>query len=68
MILRNENVFYKIAEFFSTKQVLEILKNTGFKDFEIVQTVFGELSFINKVQDFRDGYGEGGFVVIKSNV
>ena len=68
LILRNENVFYKIAEFFSTKQVLEILKNTGFKDFEIVQTVFGELSFINKVQDFRDGYGEGGFVVIKSNV
>ncbi len=65
---KNGNVFYKIAEFFSTKQVLEIFKNTGFKDFEIVQTVFGELSSINEVQNFRDGYGEGGFVVIKSNV
>jgi len=65
---KNENVFYKIADFFSTKQVLEILKNTGFKDSEIIQTVFGELSLINEVQNFREGYGEGGFVVIKSNV
>jgi len=65
---KNENVFYKIAEFFSTKQVIEILKNTGFKDFEVVQTVFGELSSINKIQNFKEGYGEGGFVVIKSKV
>lgn len=65
---KNENVFYKIADFFSTKQVIGILKNTGFKDFEVVQTVFGELSFIDKIQNFKEGYGEGGFVVIKSNV
>lgn len=65
---KNENVFYKIAEFFSTKQVIEILKNTGFKNFEIVQTVFGELYSINKIQNFKEGFGKGGFVVIKSNV
>ena len=65
---KNENVFYKIAKFFSTKQVLEILKNTGFKDFEVVQTVFGEMSSINKIQNFKEGYGKGGFVVIKSKI
>ncbi|MCK4339443.1 MAG: methyltransferase domain-containing protein [Candidatus Cloacimonetes bacterium] len=65
---KNENVFYKIANFFSTKQVLEILKNTGFKDFEVVQTVFGEMSYINKIQNFKESYGEGGFVVIKSKI
>ena len=65
---KNENVFYKIAEFFSTKQVIEILKNTGFKNFEIVQTVFGELSSINKIQNFKEGFGKGGFVVIKSKI
>jgi len=42
------------------------LKNTKFGNFEIVQTVFGQLSEIKEVQSFREGYGTGSFVVISA--
>jgi len=30
-----------------------------------VQTLFGELKMIDEVQDFRKGFGDGSFVVVK---
>lgn len=63
---KNESVFYKDATFFSTEELTEILKKSGFKIENIYQTVFGELDKIDKVQDVRKGYGEGSFVVIKA--
>ena len=61
---RYENVFYREATFFSTAEILAVLTKTGFGKAEIIQTVFGALRDIETVQDFKEGYGEGGFVVI----
>ncbi len=63
---KEESVFYKEAVFYSTKEVLSLLKDCGFKNPEVVQTVFGDLSKINNIQNFKKGFGEGGFVAIKT--
>ncbi len=63
---KDNSVFYKDAVFYSTDDVLSLLKEFNFINIEVVQTVFGDLSEINKVQNFKEGYGEGGFVVIKA--
>ncbi len=60
------NVFYREATFYSTKGVLSLLGECGFEKPDTIQTVFGELQEIKTVQDYREGYGEGGFVVIRA--
>jgi SAM-dependent methyltransferase len=62
-----ENVFYREATFYSTREVLLLLTKTGFTELETVQTVFGSLSSIRTVQEYKPGHGEGGFVVIRAN-
>ena len=64
---KTDNVFYKKATFYSAEQVIHLLKKHNFSGVKIVQTVFGELSEINEVQQFQRGYGQGGFVVIKAD-
>ncbi|MBS3811731.1 MAG: class I SAM-dependent methyltransferase [Halanaerobiales bacterium] len=64
---KDENVFYKKADFYSAENILQLLKRLEFHDIEVVQTIFGNLTDINKIQNFKEGYGEGGFVVIKAN-
>ncbi len=64
---KNENVFYKEAIFYSAGDILQLLKKLEFHDIEVVQTIFGNLIDINEIQNFKEGYGEGGFVVIKAN-
>ena len=63
---REKNVFYKEASFFSAKDVMSLLEKEGFKNPEIIQTVFGDVSKIEEIQDFKKGSGLGGFVVIKA--
>jgi len=61
---KRENVFYREATFYSTDEVIAILRDCGFHRIKTVQTLFGNLSEITSVQEFREGYGHGGFVVI----
>lgn len=63
---KDESVFYKEARFFSTEELLELLKKVGFREFEIVQTLFHRLDEIKSVEPVKPGYGEGSFVVIKA--
>ncbi len=63
---KNGNKFYRVATFYTTDDVKARLEETGFGDMEIVQTVFGELDEIKEVQSCLEGFGEGGFVVIKA--
>jgi SAM-dependent methyltransferase len=62
---KEENIFYKHATFFSTEEIVKLLKEHQFHEIGIIQTVFGELQKIDSIQQFKSGYGEGGFVVIK---
>jgi ubiquinone/menaquinone biosynthesis C-methylase UbiE len=63
---RENSVFYRTAHFYSAGLVTKKLKEAGFRDFEYVQTLFGDLDDIDEVQEVREGHGEGGFVVVKA--
>lgn len=63
---KENSVFYREARFFSTDELLELLRKVGFRKFEIVQTLFHRLDEIKEVEPVKPGYGEGSFVVIKA--
>lgn len=64
--IKDQNRFYRYATFYSTDEIKKLLEENGFKKIEVIQTVFGELSSIRELQLFKQGYGEGGFVVINA--
>ncbi len=64
--MKDENKFYRHATFYSTEEVRDLLSENYPGDIEIVRSVFGELSEIRAAQTFKEGYGEGGFVVINA--
>jgi SAM-dependent methyltransferase len=64
--MKEQNKFYRPATFYSTTEVVSHLKKSKFNNVEIVQTVFGDLQKIDKIQIYKTGYGEGGFVVINA--
>jgi ubiquinone/menaquinone biosynthesis C-methylase UbiE len=65
--MKEQNKFYRYATFYSAEEVKELLEENGFTNIEIVQTVFGELSDVKSIQQYKTEYGEGGFVVISAN-
>ncbi len=60
---RDKSHFYKIAKFYSAQEVLALLAETGFNNFEIRQTIFPG----NNTQRIENGFGSGSFVVIKAS-
>jgi len=63
---KQKSVFYRIAIFFTTEEVIKLLKETGFKRFEFRQTIFNTLNKINSVEEIKKGYGEGSFIVVSA--
>lgn len=63
---RARSRFYNEASFYSVKEVLQFLNQTGFRSPEIFQTLFSSLDQIEKVEPVRPGYGQGSFVVINA--
>ncbi|MDP8218279.1 MAG: class I SAM-dependent methyltransferase [Candidatus Theseobacter exili] len=61
-----QSVFYSIANFYSTDEVLSYLKKTGFSEFAFRQTIFHDLREIKKVEPVINGCGKGSYVVIKA--
>ncbi len=61
---KNKSKFYSNASFYSTEEVLYFLKKANFSDFLIKQTVFTDGGC--KIDQIKDGYGQGSFVVIKA--
>ena len=59
-----ESTFYRQANFYSISQVLEWLARLNYRQVEVCQTLFGELSGITHLEPVRAGHGNGGFVVI----
>ncbi len=58
---KDKDKFYKIATFFSTREVTALLKKAGLKITEIRQTLVpGEAT-----ETVLDGHGKGSFVVVK---
>ena len=63
---QDKSIFYRDAKFFTTEEVLELLRQTGFVVSEIYQTVFGKLNEVKEVHPVEKGYGKGSFVAIKA--
>ncbi len=63
---KQKNVFYRVAIFFTTDEVINLLKEAGFKRSEFRQTIFNTLDKINGIEEIRKGYGEGSFVVVRA--
>jgi len=61
---RNESKFYKDATFYSVHEIIELIEKNGFELTEVFQT----LTELNNdgIESPLDGFGKGGFVVIKS--
>ncbi len=63
---KENSLFYKIATFYSTKEVIYNLSKVGFKKFDFRQTIFHGLNEIKDVEPAKKDYGEGSFVVIRA--
>jgi ubiquinone/menaquinone biosynthesis C-methylase UbiE len=61
---KDKNVFYRIADFYTSKEIINYMKKTAFGSFQTYQTIFKPLSEINKIEPVEKGYGKGGFVGI----
>ena len=61
---RPKSRFYQQATFFSTEEVLALLKEAGFVECKAVQTLFGpDLEHMRG--GVKEGYGEGAFVALR---
>lgn len=62
---KKKSKFYSEANFFSASEMENLLDDVGFERLEFVQTLFGQLDEVKEEQDFRKGYGQGSFVVVR---
>ncbi len=62
---KEKNPFYKFANFYSAKEVIEKSEKAGFSNPEIKQTLFSSPEELRSINDIKDGYGKGGFVIIR---
>lgn len=63
---RHRSTFFAKANFYTVDRIQTLLKETGFKDLEFNQTLFGDLDEIKEVQMPKPGFGAGSFVVVKA--
>jgi len=61
---RVKNVFYKIATFYSVKEIIPYMEKAGFRNLAFTQTIFHALEEIKEVEAMKEGYSEGSFVVV----
>ena len=62
---REESRFYEPAEFFSAKEVGQLMEETRLRRLTFVQTIFQDLQEIREMEPVRSGFGEGSFVVVR---
>ena len=61
---KQENVFYRVAEFYSVDEVIAYMITAGFSNLQYTQSIFRMLDEIQKAEKVKTGYGEGSFVVV----
>jgi len=63
---KKKSIFYKSAHFFSVRELVNLLKESGFDKFSYYQTLFTFPDKIKSIERSRKGFGKGGFVVIRA--
>ena len=61
---RSKSKFYGIAKFYSTDDIIGMLKKCGFKEIKTQQTLLDMPKNLNKIEHPKEGYGRGEFVVV----
>ncbi|MBN1906733.1 MAG: class I SAM-dependent methyltransferase [Deltaproteobacteria bacterium] len=61
---RRDSLFYKEANFYAAGDILEIMRQTGFKEFSFSQTIFNNPAECSSDEPVKPGYGEGLFAVL----
>ena len=64
---KRESLFYRDATFDSAHEVMAFLARAGFRTEAFLQTIFRDPGRMEDTESVREGYGEGGFVVVKTN-
>lgn len=63
---KEKSLFYKEATFFTTAEIVELLYEAGFKNFNFSQTIFKKLDEIKEKEPVKYGFGKGSFGVISA--
>ena len=63
---KDDNVFYRMARFFSVAEMENYLKEAGFHSFAYRQTILNPLEQITQKETVLPGYGKGAFVVVRA--
>jgi ubiquinone/menaquinone biosynthesis C-methylase UbiE len=61
---KDKSKFYREARFYSVREIIELLRNSNFKNISVYQTIFNPPETLETIQHYRRGSGEGGFAVI----
>lgn len=61
---KKESKFYKEAKLHSGRDIVELLRNYGFKGVVTFQTIFRSVDTIKEIESPRKGFGKGGFTVV----
>ncbi len=61
---KKESPFYGVAHFYSTVEVINMLRRNRFRNIKVSQTLFRAPEKLHTVDEIRAGHGQGGFVVI----
>jgi len=59
---KDQSKFYSSAIFYSSKEIEDFLKKSGFIEIESYQTLFHPLNEIKKIEPVIKGYGKGAFI------
>jgi SAM-dependent methyltransferase len=63
---RAQNGYYRSAVFYSSEEVAALLAEAGFRDPAWMQTLSGPLEGMTRPEPAREGYGDGGFAVVRA--
>jgi len=63
---KDKSKFYRSARFYSPGEVTSMAQEAGFKRFQYVQTLFGDIREMDRIDPLKEGVGHGSFVVIKA--
>lgn len=63
---REDNPFYHNAQFYTPEKIIAMARVAGFREKPVAtQTLFRYLDDIDSLEPFKEGYGEGSFVVME---
>ena len=63
---QKKSMFYKQANFFSVKEVSDLLKATNFNRINYYQSIFKLPGQVNAIEKPKKNFGQGGFVVVSA--